>query len=84
MSKSMLNPLEREKYSRGKLVKNATKALLDLLGEDASEKQIKSKKEAVHTAVEKAPIGPKKKDTLKTLSILSDINKGFLFKHSGL
>jgi len=91
MSKSMLNPLEREKYSRGKLVKNATKALLDLLGEDASEKQIKSKMEAVHTAVEKAPIGPKKADTLKqvavdqdlTLQNVKDIEKLYAYKSGG-
>ena len=91
MSKSMLNPLEREKYSRGKLVKNATKALLDLLGEDASEKQIKSKMEAVHTAVEKAPIGPKKTDTLKqvavdqdlTLQNVKDIEKLYAYKSGG-
>ena len=87
----MLNPLEREKYSRGKLVKNATKALLDLFGEDASEKQIKSKMEAVHTAVEKAPIGPKKADTLKqvaidqdlTLQNVKDIEKLYAYKSGG-
>ena len=91
MNKSMLNPLEREKYSRGKLVKNATKALLDLFGEDASEKQIKSKMEAVHTAVEKAPIGPKKADTLKqvaidqdlTLQNVKDIEKLYAYKSGG-
>ena len=91
MSKSMLNPPEREKYSRGKLVKNATKALFNLFGEDASEKQIKSKMEAVHTAVEKAPIGPKKADTLKqvavdqdlTLQNVKDIEKLYAYKAGG-
>ncbi len=91
MSKSMLNPPEREKYNKGKLVKNATKALFDFFGEDASEKQIKSKMEAVHTAVEKAPIGPKKADTLKqvaidqdlTLQNVKDIEKLYAYKSGG-
>ena len=91
MSKSMLNPPEREKYNKGKLVKNATKALFDFFGEDASEKQIKSKMEAVHTAVEKAPTGPKKADTLKqvamdqdlTLQNVKDIEKLYAYKSGG-
>ena len=91
MSKSMLNPPEREKYNKGKLVKKATEALFDFFGEDASEKQIKSKMEAVHNAVEKAPIGPKKADTLKqvaidqdlTLKNVKDIEKLYAYKSGG-
>lgn len=53
MSKSMLNPPEREQYYAGAAVKKLAKPLLSLF-EDSSEKTIKSKMNSVHDAVEKA------------------------------
>ena len=53
MSKSMLNPPEREQYFAGAAVKKLAKPLLSLF-EDSSEKTIKSKMNSVHDAVEKA------------------------------
>ena len=86
-----MTPPEREKYNKGKLVKNATEALLNLFGEDASVKQIKSKMDAVHDAVEKAPLGPTKKATLiqvaddqnLTVENVKNIEKLYAYKAGG-
>ena len=70
---SLLNPVERQTYALGSVVAKLAKPLLNLFSEDTTSKAIKTKMNAVHSAVENSATGTKRADTFKTVAEKYDI-----------